>query len=43
VFLGGFTFRRLHQAGQVDASDEAIARADAIFGSWAAPWCSFIL
>ena len=44
VFLGGTTFGQLHRAGQVtERTDGALARADAIFGTWPAPWCSFIL
>jgi hypothetical protein len=44
VFLGGTTFGQLHRAGQVtEATDGAIERADAVFGTWPAPWCSFIL
>ena len=44
VFLGGTTFGRLHQAGQVtERTDGALERADVIFGTWPAPWCSFIL
>jgi predicted acetyltransferase len=44
VFLGGSTFGQLYRAGQVaERTDGAIERADAMFGTWPAPWCSFIL
>ena len=44
VFLGGATFGQLHRAGQVaEGTDGAIERADVLFGTWPAPWCSFIL
>jgi predicted acetyltransferase len=44
VFLGGITFGQLYQAGQVaERTDGALERVDTIFGTWPAPWCSFIL
>jgi predicted acetyltransferase len=44
VFLGGTTFSNLWGAGQVhELREEAIARTDAMFGTWPAPWSSFIL
>jgi len=40
VYLGGFSFRRLARAGQVEERrDGALARADALFPSDRAPWC----
>jgi predicted acetyltransferase len=40
VFLGGFTFAELRRACRVEeASDGAVARADAIFRTDVAPWC----
>lgn len=40
VYLGGFTFRRLAQAGRVEERRPgALARADALFPSDRAPWC----
>ena len=44
VFLGGANFSRLWGAGQVhELTEGAIGRADAMFGTWPAPWSSFIL
>jgi predicted acetyltransferase len=40
VYLGGFTFRQLWQAGRVEELREgAAARADAFFRTDLAPWC----
>jgi predicted acetyltransferase len=40
VYLGGFTFRALVRAGRVEELRHgAIARADALFRTDAAPWC----
>ena len=40
VYLGGFSFTRLAQAGRVTAlKPDAAARADALFPSSGAPWC----
>lgn len=40
VYLGGFTWRQLAEAGQVSELREgAIARADALFRADRAPWC----
>ena len=40
VYLGGFTFRELSEAGRiVELEPEAIARADALFRTDVAPWC----
>jgi predicted acetyltransferase len=42
VYLGGPTFRHLHRAGRVvEERAGALARADAMFESDPAPWCSF--
>ena len=44
VFLGGANFSRLWGAGHVhELTEGAIGRADAMFGTWPAPWSSFIL
>lgn len=40
VYLGGFTWGELAQAGRVEAvSEGGVARADALFASDRAPWC----
>jgi len=40
VYLGGFSFDSLGRAGRtVEVTDDARARADALFRSTAAPWC----
>ena len=40
VYLGGFTFRDLRQAGRVEElRGGAVARADALFRTAAPPWC----
>jgi predicted acetyltransferase len=40
VYLGGFTWEQLARSRRVEElSDGAVARADAIFGTWRAPWC----
>jgi predicted acetyltransferase len=40
VYLGGFTFRELRQAGRVEElRDGALARVDALFRTDIAPWC----
>ncbi|WP_438017886.1 GNAT family N-acetyltransferase [Sorangium sp. So ce315] len=40
AYLGGVSFQRLADAGQVEAlSDDAIARADRLFHAARAPWC----
>ncbi|WP_437876908.1 GNAT family N-acetyltransferase [Sorangium sp. So ce513] len=40
AYLGGVSFQRLADAGQVEAlSDDAIARADRLFRAARAPWC----
>ncbi len=40
VYLGGFTFRRLADAGRVvELGAGALARADAMFPADGAPWC----
>jgi predicted acetyltransferase len=40
VYLGAFTFSELVRGGRVDELRRgAAARADAMFGSWRAPWC----
>ena len=40
AYLGGFSFAQLAAAGQVEeASRGGLARADAMFGTDAAPWC----
>lgn len=40
VYLGGFTFRQLHEALRVEERTEgAVARADALFAADSAPWC----
>jgi predicted acetyltransferase len=41
TYLGGATFRQLHRAGRIDeARPGALERADALFASDPAPWCS---
>jgi predicted acetyltransferase len=43
AYLGGSSFRQLHRAGRVaEERPGALARADAMFGSDPAPWCSFM-
>jgi len=40
AYLGGFTFRRLADAGRAEElAESAIDRADALFRSTRAPWC----
>jgi len=40
VYLGGFTFRRLGDAGRIEElAPGAIARADSLFRTDRAPWC----
>ena len=40
AYLGGFSFRQLARAGQIEERREgALARADALFASDRAPWC----
>jgi predicted acetyltransferase len=40
VYLGGFTWAQLAQAGRVEAlRDGAVHRADALFRAGRAPWC----
>ena len=44
VFLGGATFAGLRAAGQVvEVTEGTVARADRMFGTWPAPWSSFVL
>jgi predicted acetyltransferase len=44
VYLGGATLGRLHAASQVrELTPGAIARGDAMLGTWPAPWCTFVL
>lgn len=41
VYLGGSTFRQLWRAGRIEAhTADALQRADAIFASDPAPWCT---
>ena len=42
VYLGGITFSQLARAGRIDASPEAVLKADAMFGWDRAPWCPHI-
>ena len=40
VYLGGFTFRELAEAGRVEeVVPGAVARADSAFAASRAPWC----
>jgi len=40
VYLGGFTFRELHRAGQVEELREGgVVRADELFRTAGPPWC----
>lgn len=39
VYLGGFTFAQLVQAGRLDVTPDAIARADRMFRCDKSPWC----
>ena len=39
LYLGGVTWRTLAATGDVDASDDVLHTADALFGRDAAPWC----
>ena len=39
VYLGGVTFRQLADAGGIDATHEAVDRADALFRTDVLPWC----
>jgi predicted acetyltransferase len=40
VYLGGFTFRELRNAGRVEELRErALAQADALFRTDVPPWC----
>ncbi len=40
TYLGGFTWAELVRGGRAEElTDGAAARADAIFGTWRAPWC----
>ena len=42
IYLGGTTWRQLHRAGRAfERAAGALARADRIFASDPAPWCSF--
>lgn len=42
AYLGGVGFGALHRALRAEGSPEALARADAMFGSALAPWCAHI-
>jgi predicted acetyltransferase len=42
AYLGGVGFGALHRALRAEGSPEALARADAMFGSNVAPWCPHI-
>jgi predicted acetyltransferase len=43
TYLGGTSFRQLHRAGRVDEhAEDALARADAMFGWDPAPWCPYV-
>lgn len=39
VYLGGVTFRELGRAGLIAGSEDALDRADRLFGWHVAPWC----
>jgi predicted acetyltransferase len=39
VYMGATSFRTLACAGRVHGSDDALRRADALFGWHPAPWC----
>jgi predicted acetyltransferase len=42
IYLGGTTWRQLHRAGRVqERTAGSLARADRMFASDPAPWCSF--
>jgi predicted acetyltransferase len=41
TYLGGATFRQLHRAGRIDeVRPGGLERADILFASDPAPWCS---
>ena len=43
IYLGGSSFRQLHRAGRVvELVPGALARIDAMFASYLAPWCPFL-
>lgn len=42
TYLGGVRFATLAEAGVISGAEDAVARADALFGGFPAPWCQEI-